>query len=95
MFNQALATRSKELFFSISYNFYQKILKKYDVNAHKKSFSTRISFKIFFYLCAKFKKLHFSKVIVFTYFDTVKYRAVEKNDFLQRKRGLAKRLKKF
>ena len=42
----------------------------------------------YFCLCVKVKKLHFPKVIVFTYADTVKYRAVEKNDVLQWERGL-------
>ena len=45
------------------------------------------------YLCLNsgfiFKNLlHFSKVIFLTYLDTVEYRAVEKNNFLQRGSGL-------
>ena len=44
-----------------------------------------------FYLCVKIKKLPFSKIIVLTYFDTVKYLAVEKIEFLQRERGLTYR----
>ena len=51
-------------------------------------FSTRI-----FYLGVKIQKLNFSKVIILIYFVkySVKYRAVDKNNFLQQERGLAVR----
>ena len=75
-----LATVTKSLFFRISPKIF---IKKYFL------------FKIFFYLCVKIKKPHFSKFIVLAYFDTVKDWAVEKNHFLQRERGLTyKRLRR-
>ena len=42
-----------------------------------------VSFEIFIYSGVIIKKLKFIKVIFLTYFDTKKYRVVEKNDSLQ------------
>ena len=40
-------------------------------------------------LCVKIKKLLLLKVIVLTYFNTAKYRAVKEIEFLQQERSLA------
>ena len=50
--------------------------------ASKKKFQLEFYLK-YFYLCVKIRKLNFSKVIVLKYFCTIKYRAAEKNNFLQ------------
>ena len=56
----------------------------------KKSFRIRISFQIYYSIgCKNEKKLNLSQIIFLTYFRTEKYRAVEKNDFFNRERGLA------